>query len=117
MSTRKWAYKPGELSKRKILRRMSSFQDDMMQRFIDLTDSYAIKHPTKRTMVLNDNLETVFFLQIGFDLTEAQHIDVYVWDGDEYLQVPNNLARKVSETYFEYVDVMSEVYEALGGEN
>jgi hypothetical protein len=113
--SRKWAYKPGEASKKKILKTMSSTSDDMLQKFLDLTEAYTTANPTKRTMVLNDNLETAFFIQIGSSHTEADRVDVFIWDGHDYLQIPSHLAKKVSQTYFDYVDSMSEVYEILGG--
>jgi hypothetical protein len=116
MSERKWAYKPGEYSRKKIIQSFGFSDDNLLKKFLDLTEYHTETTGSKRTMVLNDNKEVVFFVELGNDVYSVKRTTVYVWDGDEYHSLSDELADKVSKKYFDYLDAMSEAYEFLGEE-
>jgi hypothetical protein len=110
--SRKWAYKPRELTMKKIIKNMEVPSSDLMEKFLDLTSEYS-KQARGRTMVLNDNKEIVFFVQLDERTYETKQVDVYVFDGQDYQPLSEEMSKKVSEAYFAYVDLMGEAYGTL----
>jgi hypothetical protein len=110
--SRKWAYKPGELTMKKIIKNMGVPGSELTEKFLDLTDEYS-KQARGRTMVLNDNKEVVFFVQLDERTYASKQVDVYVFDGQDYQPLPKDMSKRVSEAYFAYVDAMSDAYGTL----
>lgn len=113
MAKRKWAYKPGEISNKKAMEHAASFDEVKLQKFLDLTDVYSNMSQSKRTLVLNDNKELVFFIQMDDSMTRTKQTDVFVWDGEDYVGLSHELSNLVATKYFDYLDVVGDAYESI----
>lgn len=114
MSTKKWAYKPGEVSDNQVLKDAFDLSEDLLPAFVSLVEKYSDGADAKRTMVLNDNRNVVYFVQLDDDFSRTEKVDVFVWIEDHYEQLPKARGHKVAQVYFHYLDIMSDTYEYLG---
>lgn len=113
MAKRKWTYKPGELANKREMKDISSFDEAKLQKFLDLTEAYSEATRSNRTLVLNDNKELVFFIQMEDNMMQTKQTDVFVWDGEEYVGLSAELSNLVSLKYFDYLDIVGDVYESI----
>lgn len=116
MSERKWSYEPTAHTRDLTTRHTEPSDANLMEEFITLTEKYSEVAKTKRVLVLNDNKQTVFFVQLNDDNVTTQRVDVYIWDGHHYCLLPQHLATIAASEYFNYVDAMSQAYQWLEDE-
>lgn len=111
MKKKKWAYKPGELRHKKIIKESySSNKESQLEQYVQLVEDYSEMTTAKRTIVMNDNKEVVFFVQMNEDMQSANYTDIFLYDGERYRALDFELSQEVAAAYFQYVDFVSEGY-------
>lgn len=115
MTERKWLYQPGEMTTKGIGQSME-LSGSKLNQFVTLTEEYSELYPSQRTLVLNDNKDIVFFVQLNDSATGTKRTDVFIWNGEQYLAASPGIALELSKTYFDYLDVVALAYQHLEGE-
>lgn len=116
MKQRKWLYKPEERSDHKEIAQATDLSGDKLDKFLTLTEDYSDAFPARRVLVLNDNKDIVFFVQLNDDMTATKDVHVFLWNGLQYLAASPEISTDISKKYFDYLDVVALAYQHLEGE-
>ena len=108
---RKWAYGPGEAPKKED--QVERFRS-IVQKHNELVESHLANTDSPKTAVMNDGHEIIYFVSLDKDY-KKQGIEVAVYNGLDFIYLPDYLAEKLADKYFEYADVMSEMLEHMDG--
>ena len=108
---KKWAYGPGETPKKED--QIERFRS-IVQKHNELVESHLANTDSPKTAVMSDGHEIIYFIGLDKDY-KRQEIEAAVYDGSRFVYLPGYLAERLSDKYFEYVDVMSEIFEYMDG--
>jgi len=107
MSEQVWARKPGEAT---------SSSDPKQKKMIEVIELYVQSHPGSQIIVMNDQDDILY---LGpYDEKKGivpAEIDVAVYDGNDYVFLPEHLAQEAATAYLKYVDCMGRIYTYLEG--
>lgn len=117
---KKWAYRPGEKLQKKeqskeIISdaRMEEFRS-IVKQHSELVENHLANTGSPRTAVMSDGHEVVYFVSLDEDY-QRMGIDVAVHNGRYFVYLSSHLAEQLSDKYFEYIDIMSEIFQDIDG--
>jgi len=113
MKQRPWAVKPGQATP-DFLKDTMHEDPELTNQFCQLIEEHAALTHSSNTVVLNHHKEVVFFIDIDLE-TESSVTEVYVWKNGGYQLLDSDLALPIANSYFDYLDAVSEAHRLLGG--
>lgn len=102
---KKWAYEPGEQPTKKNASSPESYMTHLHGEFVE---KHLAKSDVPKTLVTSDGQEIIYFIALDKDYVR-QSVEVAMFDGDKFNYLPHSEAKRLSDKYFEYIEVLNEL--------